>query len=673
MRHAVAFVLLSSLLNVALSHYVVFEDVGQLVTSLAYLHVTIPLNLPSIDDRIRKYERILLSAFDTASYSRQLHQSYYDQHYFDLKYIEIMKSAIADLKAAKHDFAKQPKRMRQRLENIRSVLPQSSRPSTDSSHTLSFSRHKRFAALPILLAKGIFGTFQGLYNRHQFKQLSKELKTSIQEQNRLLSVLVNRLSSPEEPSPGWDFMKNVSPFAPIRMIGKLREIESYLDDAISWALAAVEQAQNHRLSSHLFTGAQLQDLFHRIRTRTVELGAELLIDQPSDLFQIEVSYVFDGTDVTLIVHVPIATKSSILRLLKFHPFPLSFSDTHFLLPRNDHALFAISSDEPRLGLDLTETDLQGCYHMNGLYLCERLGVLSSQLNTHCLGALYTQRFQDAMSLCEMELVPISERVLQLRDHWFLVYTPTSFTSYVTCRNHTSNEHHLKVGVNKIPLSPSCSMKLQQHVLFADTALRTPSVMREFQWNLDDVKFSQDEVEEAAEVLTSLSEEGANRPTLAEIRLHSAQNKRSPRWTYFFVLVGVLTGLAAVIWVTCFIGAHKFWMVRKAIRIMAHHIWPHHPLSRTGDAIYDEIPRRDRSFPTPNIRARSRSDTSLSARTMTRSTSSTTRLREEPLIEMSNTPVTLQRSDAPPDADAERPPAALPANFPDAFRNKKIKL
>ena len=41
-------------------HYLVFEDVGQVATSLTYLHITIPLNFINIDQLIIQYTNAIL-------------------------------------------------------------------------------------------------------------------------------------------------------------------------------------------------------------------------------------------------------------------------------------------------------------------------------------------------------------------------------------------------------------------------------------------------------------------------------------------------------------------------------------------------------------------------------------------------------------------------------------
>ena len=123
----------------------------------------------------------------------------------------------------------------------------------------------------------------------------------------------------------------------------------------------------------LLSGNQLRTLYYELIKRAEALQANLLLENPSDLFQIKVSYIYDGeesNDVTLILHVPMAQKRAILCLFRFLPFLLPFSDIHFLVPCPHHNLFAICSNELQLSIDLTEADLEGCYKVSNVHLCE---------------------------------------------------------------------------------------------------------------------------------------------------------------------------------------------------------------------------------------------------------------------------------------------------------------
>ena len=83
---------------------------------------------------------------------------------------------------------------------------------------------------------------------------------------------------------------------------------------------------------------------------------------------------------------------SLLRLFKLHPFPLPLSGSHVLVPAVKEDILAISSGFKRYSAQFSATDLLGCHMVNNIYLCERHGVLNSNLNSTCLGSLHMQDF-----------------------------------------------------------------------------------------------------------------------------------------------------------------------------------------------------------------------------------------------------------------------------------------
>ncbi len=73
-----------------------------------------------------------------------------------------------------------------------------------------------------------------------------------------------------------------------------------------------------------------------------------------------------------------------------------------------------------------------------IYLCECHGVLNSNLNTTCLGSLYTQYFEAVKKLCELKIHKTGEIVYQLLNNWYLVYSPSVQTVPISCRNDTQS-------------------------------------------------------------------------------------------------------------------------------------------------------------------------------------------------------------------------------------------
>ncbi len=135
----------------------------------------------------------------------------------------------------------------------------------------------------------------------------------------------------------------------------------------------------------------------------------------------------DGRNVKLLLHIAMALPESVLRLFQLLPFPLPFTDSHFLMPDPTNQILAISSGVDRLSMEMSVANLLNCHQINSAYQCERHSVLRRQINTTCLGSLYIQDFTGATTLCEMQIVEHTETVLQMQDNWYLVYSPVAFT------------------------------------------------------------------------------------------------------------------------------------------------------------------------------------------------------------------------------------------------------
>jgi hypothetical protein len=106
---------------------------------------------------------------------------------------------------------------------------------------------------------------------------------------------------------------------------------------------------------------------------------------PSDLYQIEVSYYVDKANIQLFIHVPMALTSLMQSICKFHPFPLPFTDTHFLLPGPEDTLLTLSSGLDHCSAEMNHAALVDCQKASSIYLCKN--ILHPRLNATFLSAL----------------------------------------------------------------------------------------------------------------------------------------------------------------------------------------------------------------------------------------------------------------------------------------------
>ena len=94
---------------------------------------------------------------------------------------------------------------------------------------------------------------------------------------------------------------------PAQLISEIDDILDKGNDAVTRITNMVQQAQNKRLSVDLLTPDTLKQLYEHLEDQADKQGLELLISKPSDLFQIDTSYLHSNKTVTLILHVPMVS------------------------------------------------------------------------------------------------------------------------------------------------------------------------------------------------------------------------------------------------------------------------------------------------------------------------------------------------------------------------------
>jgi hypothetical protein len=542
-------------LTPAQTHHVVFEEIGEMAGALSYIHVVVPINisglLQSVNNFRAKVAVLKANYVDHKKFANRLDYfggwsaTNHTKHALVLFRQQL--SGLMDLMMTDAD------NLQSNIISLRNSLPQVAE-TPPGPLQASDLREKRNAALTIL--SGVFGTLMGWFTHRRLNNLRDQIGEVRDQQHRFLRIQQITLAR-------LDDLETVLREVVLEMERSENTWVNYfaLDHArvqlyfhTQKLTRALQAAHLRRLSVDLLDGKQLRHIFDTTSRKAQALQYQLMIRHPSDLFQIETSYMHDGRDVKLLLHVPMAPAESILRLFQLLPFPLPFTDSHFLMPDPANQILALSSGVDRLSVEMSVANLLSCHRINSAYLCERHGVLRRQLNTTCLGSLYIQDFNGAMTLCEMRIVEHTETVLQMQDNWYLVYSPIPFTGYVICLNNSNSEVFIKTGPNRIFVSPSCRMRLKHHVLISDFSLRLDSVIKHYEWDLDEIAFSPEERVLSERWLKILGTENVGRSTLHSIRQEIAAERRSSTWIYLFSLMGTLI---AVIFAVA--GSYVLWV------------------------------------------------------------------------------------------------------------------
>jgi hypothetical protein len=400
---------------------------------------------------------------------------------------------------------------------------------------------------PFAIVSGVIGTLMGWFTQRRLNNLRDRLDEVQDQQNWLLhvqTVSLSRLNSMDNAIQQLYKALKTGHTAWINY-SALDQVRSQLRFNLQKLIRALQAAHYRRLSLDLLPSEKLKKLFDAAARKAKSHHHQLLLHHPSDLLQIETSYLHDGQDVHLMLHIPMAPSDSLLRLFQLRPFPLPFSPTHMLLPAPAHQILAISANSIRLSAELSAIHLLGCHRVNQVYLCERSGVLKKFLNDTCLGSLYMQDLEGAMTLCELDIIHEAEFVLQLNDNWYLVHSPAPLTSCIDCLNSSVSEIFIKKGANRIHVSPSCRLHLTSHVLISNFAVQLDTVIKHYEWDLGRISFSAEEQAQSEEWLSTL-EDNVRKSTFSTIRHSLAVERRSTVWSYIFGLLGILIAVTVVV-------------------------------------------------------------------------------------------------------------------------------
>jgi hypothetical protein len=247
--------------------------------------------------------------------------------------------------------------------SLRNSLPQTAETPPGPIQVQDF-REKRNAALTIL--NGVFGTLMGWFTHRRLSNLRDQIGEVRDQQHRFLRIQQVTLARLDE-------LETVLREVVLEMERSENTWVNYfaLDHArvqlyvhMQKLTRALQAAHLRRLSVDLLDGKQLRHIFDTTARKAQALQYQLMIHHPSDLFQIETSYLHDGRDVKLLLHVPMAPAESVLRLFQLLPFPLPFTDSHFLMPDPANQILALSSGVDRLSVELSVANLLSCHRIN---------------------------------------------------------------------------------------------------------------------------------------------------------------------------------------------------------------------------------------------------------------------------------------------------------------------
>ena len=370
------------------------------------------------------------------------------------------------------------------------------------------------------LTSVVTGTFMGLYTSLELGHIKDRL-TNIEKSHNLLVHLSNQqdlftLALTKDIAVLKETMELMLTYDTGTLYAQLDKIMSQWEQRLQQLNNILQQAQHRRLAIDTLTPTQLNLLHQSVLSQAATLNRQLLTHQPSDYFQLELSYARSGTDIIMLLHVPTISSDDTLSIYQFVPFPFplpqsasqsQLSIRHSLFPNQDNdglpdlnptrAQYASTSQALYLDMDdnllainsaqhyltLSHSDLLSCSQRGHVFLCDQSNVLRTDLGETCLGALYFRSAEGVKAHCRFELRSLREEVYQTSPTSFLIFSPTQFTTKIECSNGTI--FPIFIGqVTRVHINQGCHLSLNAHLLQPTNHIRlhTDALISEWTWD-----------------------------------------------------------------------------------------------------------------------------------------------------------------------------------------------
>lgn len=663
-------------------HNIAFDNLGQVAASMAYIHVAIPLNLSSLLTQSAQLHAHFLNLTFVAKYMAVTNFKTVQAHSYASQQIsEIAKAMndrltridlrIAELRLVLPKDSTLTLRAGEVYRNKRYAYPDESvllnrivksssnlnRLNSDvltqascfpliincygfvallarAIRKLKTNRQKR--ALPLLalaagagIFSGFVGTFMGSFNAAEIANLQVKVKSNHDTLQNLVIVTENQKFDMFHTN---QLLEKVVSYIhaqhannPAAIMAKLEEQLDLFSRRVDRVVRACQQMHLRRLSIDLLEPVQLINTYNEVRLLAEKRGYNLLSKVPSDLLQLETTYLRQGEDIVVVIHVPCVDHDAMLTLYRFISFPIPLPVTlapnpetlgQVLIPghllsenatfnpdklekfswgRASEALYLVP-EAPIIAIGggqkhrlLTEGQLAQCTGHNFIRLCDKHQVLNTNLHETCLGSMYSRDINGVRRHCRFERRPLKEIVYQLSATEHLVFSPQPLTTQIKCRDGNNLPLHLG-QITRIEVPSDCEVTLKSHFIRSDYNAKISPPPLYFKWEWSPLQLPADLLTDAihldvqidkleADMRKHSKEAYANYKTNSD-RLHSAQQQLDSfafevPW-YFWVLLSFVILILAIFgigWGLHCMGVHRQAQQRQHLEASATEMMP----------------------------------------------------------------------------------------------------
>ena len=462
------------------SHQVVFKRIGNYATDVHFHHIRIPVNLSKVIETPTKAMETI-KTYVTNVYQNSI-MFYKDAHKTQSRSEPGTGNEQAHLAAL---LIKEQCEFVTNTSEGQLLAIQNNLLSVISTLPTSNTRPERQLELLFGIGATLFSLYNYINAKAEDPQIEKN-KNSINSLTHIADIQENHLKHLDiEVANNRYFYLHQLKFNPALLVSASQDITFQTNAISDKFLSTIQQLQLKRLSPNFLQGETINKLFLHLQQKAHANNMDLLINAPSDLFQIDVSYFYKShnMELNIFIHAPMVKPMKLLKFFQFIKFPLSqnIGKNLTMMPNVNEDLLAIGH-EHQFKL-LSQSDLNSCTQYGPTYMCKGRDVMRTDLDTTCLGAYYLENLEAIQQRCKFDLIPSQEHVFQIESNKWIISSPSDFSTTIKCPSTFQSITIRSSSV--ITVQPGCQVDLKSHVIQPDSATTDSDLETiHYEWSWD---------------------------------------------------------------------------------------------------------------------------------------------------------------------------------------------
>ena len=218
----------------------------------------------------------------------------------------------------------------------------------------------------------------------------------------------------------------------LRHVATMEAVVLRIEEEVNGFFNGLDDLLSGRLTLSLVSESSVKTEFAELRQAAQAQGYDTVFPEPTQVFQLPVSFYVESGSVFVLVPIPIVPQkdSGEFDLYKFRPMPVLVGHQLVQLS-SDSDFLAISRDKSRF-VEVSSAMLDSCRHVGHTFLCSFPSVTVTDAFSFCLKDIFQSRSEDLLRSCNVHLLRRDFQFRRLNVTAFVSYTNSSLVATQTC-------------------------------------------------------------------------------------------------------------------------------------------------------------------------------------------------------------------------------------------------